>query len=57
MLLLLAELRRLQHGQEVVFDGELAENRRFLRQIADAIGRPLVNGQVGDVLAINGYLP
>ena len=46
VLLLFAELRRFQQGQEIVLYGQLAEDRRFLRQIADAVGRPLVNGKL-----------
>lgn len=32
-----AELRRFQQGQEIVLYGQLAEDRRFLRMIADAV--------------------
>src|SRR5687767_6084232 len=41
---------RLKHRQEVLFDGELAEDRRLLRQIADAALRAQIHRQLGDVV-------
>ena len=41
----------LENGQHVVFDRELAEDRRFLRQIADAALRAQIHRQLGDVVA------
>src|SRR5665213_1266212 len=52
----LAGLRRgfgeLEDRADVLLDRETAEDRRFLRQIADAEPRPPVHRQVGDVLAV-----
>ena len=42
----------LQHRADVVLDIEAAEDRRFLRQVADAEPRPLEHGQAGDVVAV-----
>src|SRR5215510_16552082 len=44
------ELERLEDREDVVFDGELPEDRRFLREIADSLTRPLVHGHGRDVL-------
>ena len=41
-----------QDGQDVLLDRELAEDRRFLRQVADAQPRPLVHRQPGDIAAL-----
>ena len=53
MLLFFAELRRFQQGQEVVLYGQLTEDRCFLRQIADAVGRPLVDGKLSNIVSVN----
>ena len=45
-------LHHLEHGADVVLDGEAAEDRRLLRQIADPEPRALVHRQRGDVLAV-----
>ena len=45
-------LDHLEHGADVVLDRQAAEDRRLLRQIADAQARAPVHGQVGDVLAV-----
>jgi hypothetical protein len=46
----------LQHAQNVLFDTEFTKNGSFLRQIADAVLRPLVHGKFGDVGAIQKNL-
>ena len=51
-LLLMREFRHLQHRHDVVFHAELAEYARLLRQVADAGPGPLVDGIVGDLLAV-----
>ena len=48
----LVRLGHLQHRQDVLLDGEPAEDRRFLRQVAEAEDRSPVHRQVGDVLAV-----
>src|SRR4051812_14698677 len=54
--LLLALLARgldhFEHGADVLLDGETAEDRGFLRQIADAEPRALIHRQLGDVVAV-----
>ena len=45
-------LHHLQHGADVVLDVEAAEDRRLLRQIADAEPGALVHRQRGDVVAV-----
>src|SRR3954453_3783867 len=42
----------LEHGEDVLLDGEAAEDRRFLRQIAEAENRTPVHRQLGDVLGV-----
>src|SRR5712691_2373102 len=42
----------LENGADVLLDGEATEDRRFLRQIADAEARPAIHRQIGDVLAV-----
>src|SRR5690606_15885900 len=41
-----------EHGADVVLDGEAAEDRRLLRQIADAEPRAAVHRQARDVMAV-----
>ena len=41
---------RLEDGEDVLLRGELAEDARLLRQVADAGPRALVHRQLGDVL-------
>ena len=48
--------RHLQHGLDVVLDGELAEYARLLREIADAVFGTLVDGKFGDVVLVEEYL-
>ena len=44
----------LQHGQNVLFHSQLAENGSFLRKVADAIlPRPQIHGHVGDVVLVD----
>ena len=43
----------LEDGKDVFLDRELAEDRCFLRQVADAKPRPLVNGEMGGVGTVN----
>ena len=38
-----------EDGADVLLDRETAENRGFLRQIADAEPRPAIHRQIGDV--------
>ena len=47
----------LEHRADVVLDIEAAEDRGFLRQIADAEPRPLEHRQPGDVVAVEFDLP
>ena len=42
----------LEHGQDILLDRQAAEDRGFLRQIAEAEDRPAVHRQVGDVLPV-----
>src|SRR5439155_5067012 len=50
--LLAVGLDDLKHGANVLLDGEAAEDRGFLRQIADAEPRALIHRQLGDVVAV-----
>ena len=50
--LLLVGLDHLQHRADVLLDVEAAEDRGFLRQVADAEPRALVHRQRGDVVAV-----
>ena len=43
---------QLGGGANIFFGGQAAEDRRFLRQIADAQPRAAVHRQPGDVMAI-----
>ena len=43
---------RLEDGQDVLLDGQPAEDRRLLRQVADALPGPDVHRVVGDVDAV-----
>ena len=58
LLLLLAAdvLAHLQHGDDVVLDSHLTEDAGFLRQVADAFRRALVDGEPGDVLVVDENL-
>ena len=47
---------QLQHRAHVVFDIELAKDRRFLRQIPQPQAGAAVDGHVFDALAVNGDL-
>ncbi len=47
-------LDELEHGHDVLLDGQAAEDRRFLRQIADAEAGALVHRQARDVAAVDG---
>ncbi len=47
---------RFQHRQDVVFDRQLAEDRRLLRQVADPeVPRPKVHRNIGDILVVDDY--
>jgi hypothetical protein len=48
----LVGLGHLEHRHDVLGDGEAAEDRRLLRQIAEAEDRAAVHGQAGNVLAV-----
>ena len=43
------ETHRLEDGENVLLDGQAAEDRRLLRQVADALPRADVHRIVGDV--------
>ena len=45
-------LGHLEHRDDILLDRHAAENRRLLRQIAEAEDRPAVHRQLGDVLAV-----
>ena len=45
-------LHHLEHRADIVLDIEAAEDRRFLRQIADAEAGALVHRQMRDVVAV-----
>ena len=45
-------LGHFEHGADVLLDGQAAEDRGFLRQIADAEPGAAVHRQIGDVLAV-----
>ena len=47
-----AERQRLEDRQDVVLDGQLAEDGRLLREVADPLPRPLVHRHARDVHAI-----
>ena len=49
---LLVGLGDLEHGHDVLADGEAAEDRGLLRQIAEAEDGAAVHGQAGNVLAV-----
>ena len=49
LLLRLGEVRRLENGHDVLFDRELAEDGRFLREVADAERSALVHRHLADV--------
>ena len=40
-------LYSLKDCEEVLFDGQISEDRRLLRKVAKSQARPLVDGQVG----------
>src|SRR5919197_281028 len=46
------EVHGLENREDVLFDRQAAENRRLLRQVADALPRADVHRIVGDVLAV-----
>ena len=48
----IAEGASFENGADVLFNGEFAEDRGFLRQIADAQAGAQVHGQVGDDTAV-----
>src|SRR5579863_7580577 len=50
-------LRDFEHRPDVLLDRQAAEDRRFLRQIADPQASAAVHRQFGDVLAVEGDAP
>src|SRR2546429_3210307 len=46
------QLERLEDRQEILLDGELAEDRRLLREVADAHAAALVHGQTRDLFSL-----
>ena len=55
--LLMREVERLQDREQVLLDGELAEHRGLLRQVAHAETAALVHRQLGHVLALQEDAP
>ena len=51
-----AQRQHFEDGQDVLLDGQLAEDRLFLRQIAHAEAGPAVHRQAGHVLAVEDDL-
>src|SRR6266511_1814028 len=51
----LAHWKCLEYRQNVVLHGQLAEDRRLLRQVTDPVSRALVHRHAGDVAAIQKY--
>ena len=52
-LLLVGELRHLQHRHDIVLHRHLAKDAGFLRQVADAGARPLIHRIAGDLLVVD----
>ena len=46
-------LEQFGGGADILFGGQAAEDRGFLRQIADAQAGAAVHGQAGDVMAVD----
>src|SRR6266850_7519722 len=55
--LLVREVERLEDREQVLLDGELAEHRGLLRQVAHAEPAAFVHRQLGDVLALEEDAP
>src|SRR3989449_6625904 len=51
------EVERLQNGQQIFLDGQLAEHRRFLRQVAHAHPAALVHRERRDLLPFEEDAP
>ncbi len=49
-------LAGFQNRHDIFGDGQLAKDRGFLRQVADAFAGPAVHRQAGHVLAVDGDL-
>src|SRR6266568_3933191 len=47
--------RRFQHGEQILFTGQLAKDRGFLRKVADPTARPEIHGQVRDFVAVQKH--
>ena len=47
----------LEHGADIVLDVQAAEDRRLLRQVADARAARAGTSAAGDVLAVEQHLP
>ena len=52
-LLLMRQLRHLEHRHDIILDRELAEDAGLLRQVADAGAGPLIHGVVGNLLIVD----
>ena len=50
--LLFGHLRHFHHGHQIVFDGHLAEDGSFLREVSDPLLRTFVHRKVGDILVV-----
>src|SRR5207248_10209868 len=50
------QARAFEHQEEILPDGELAEDRRLLRQVPDAEPRPLVERQAGEIAISQPHL-
>ena len=46
-------LQQLGGGADILFGGEAAEDRRFLRQVADAKPGAAIHGQARHVMAVH----
>src|SRR5687768_18177524 len=51
------QAHRLEHRHEILFDGELPEDRRLLRQVTETALRAEIHRQLGDVVVAEGDGP
>ena len=51
---ILVALHEFDNGAQILLDSKAAEDRRLLRQVADAKARTLIHGQARHVMAIDG---
>src|ERR1041384_145001 len=50
--LCLGQRQRLEHEQDVLFNGQLSEHRRFLGEVAYAVARSQIHRQPGDIFHV-----